>query len=150
MAPLTRRRCDNNNVPVSIMAEYYAQRAGAGLIIAEGTSPSPNGTGYANMPGLYNQKQLEGWEKIVKAVHHKKGKIFLQVMHTGRVGHPNNLGKNAKFIAPSAIAHDGEVATYDLCKKKCPTPKEMTLADVKDTINEFANCASLAKYGSLD
>src|ERR1035438_6749443 len=84
MAPLTRSRAIGN-VPNDIMVRYYGQRASAGLIITEGTSPSPNGLGYARIPGLYNEEQAAGWKKITDTVHEKYGKIFLQIMHTGRV-----------------------------------------------------------------
>src|ERR1700729_165076 len=82
MSPMTRSRAIGN-IPNDLMAEYYAQRAGAGLIITEGTSPSPNGLGYARIPGIFSNEQVEGWKKITKAVHDKAGKIFVQRMHTG-------------------------------------------------------------------
>lgn len=151
MAPLTRRRCNREHVPVSIMEEYYAQRASAGLIIAEGCSPSPNGAGYANMPGLYNEVQKEAWKKITDAVHEKGGKIFLQVMHTGRVGHPNNLDEGAEVIAPSAIKQEGELAVYDYFDKQpYSMPREMTLDDIKLSIKEFTICSELAMDAGFD
>ena len=85
MSPLTRSRAVDANTPNSLMVEYYAQRAGAGLIITEGTSPSPNGLGYARIPGLYNEAQALGWKAVTDAVHAQGGKIVLQLMHTGRV-----------------------------------------------------------------
>ena len=117
MAPLTRRRASRSHDPVEFMATYYAQRAGAGLIIAEGTSPSPNGVGYSNMPGLYTDKQVELWKNITDSVHNAGGKIVLQIMHTGRIGHPNNLPSGARVIGPSAIAQRGETSTYDFEKQ---------------------------------
>lgn len=87
MAPLTRQRALEYNTPNQLMTTYYAQRAGAGLIITEGTSPSPNGLGYARMPGLFNEAQRQGWQGVTDAVHEHGGKIVLQVMHTGRVSH---------------------------------------------------------------
>src|SRR3954467_2872716 len=87
MAPLTRSRAIGN-VPNDLMAEYYAQRATAGLIITEGTSPSPNGLGYARIPGIYSDAQVAGWKKVTDAVHKRGGKIVVQLMHTGRIGHP--------------------------------------------------------------
>src|SRR5436309_8723500 len=85
MAPMTRSRAVDANTPNALMAEYYSQRATAGLIITEGTSPSPNGLGYPRIPGLFNDAQVRGWKAITDTVHAKGGKIFLQLMHTGRV-----------------------------------------------------------------
>src|SRR5476651_799427 len=82
MSPMTRCRAIGN-IPNDLMAEYYGQRAGAGLIVTEGVSPSPNGLGYARIPGIYSDGQVEGWKKITSAVHQKGGKIFIQLMHTG-------------------------------------------------------------------
>ena len=86
MAPLTRSRAVDQNTPNDLMATYYGQRAGAGLIITEGTSPSPNGLGYARIPGLFNAAQVKGWQAVTRAVHGRNGRIFVQLMHTGRVG----------------------------------------------------------------
>jgi N-ethylmaleimide reductase len=85
------------------MAEYYSQRAGAGLIITEGTAPSPNGLGYARIPGIFNTEQVAGWKKITQAVHDQGGKIFIQLMHTGRVSHTANMPENTAVVAPSAV-----------------------------------------------
>jgi N-ethylmaleimide reductase len=132
------------------MITYYAQRVSAGLIIAEGTSPSPNGAGYANMPGLYNYQQMLAWQPITTAVHEKGGKIFLQIMHTGRVGHMNNLDSGGEILAPSAIAQDGELSTYDFGSQAYSNPKEMTINDIKNTIDEFENCCLLAIDAGFD
>lgn len=150
MAPLTRRRSTRAHDPVDIMQTYYAQRAGAGLIIAEGTSPSPNGVGYANMPGLYSEEQLNGWKAITDAVHEANGKIFLQVMHTGRIGHPNNLPDGARVLGPSPIAQVGEISTYDFDKQPYPVPQEMTLEEIQFTIDEFVQCAKLSMEAGFD
>ena len=150
MAPLTRRRSTRTHVPDPIMVKYYEQRASAGLIIAEGSSPSANGAGYANMPGLYNEEQKKAWIPITKAVHDKGGKIYLQVMHTGRVGHINNLDKGSEILAPSAIKQEGEVGTYDFDKQPYTTPRAMTLAEIKTAIDEFTNCCKLAIAAGFD
>lgn len=150
MAPLTRCRAVDANTPNEIMATYYHQRAGAGLIIAEGTSPSPNGLGYRNIPGLFNQAQLEGWKAITKAVHEEGGKIFLQVMHTGRVGHTNNLPEGGRLLAPSAIAQAGDISTYDLGRQPYPQPEAMTLDEVKAAIQEFRTCTEMAIEAGFD
>ena len=150
MAPLTRRRANRAHDPVNFMATYYAQRASSGLIIAEGTSPSPNGVGYSNMPGLYTEKQVKLWKNITDSVHTAGGKIVLQIMHTGRIGHPNNLPDGARVLGPSAIAQKGETTTYDLEKQPFPIPVEMTTDEVQTAVNEFATCARLAVKAGFD
>ena len=102
MAPMTRCRAIGN-IPNELIATYYEQRAGAGLIITEGTSPSPNGLGYCRIPGLFNDAQVEGWKLTTDAVHAKGGKIFVQFMHSGRIGHSLNLPAGATLVAPSAV-----------------------------------------------
>jgi len=149
MAPMTRCRA-LGNFPNDLMATYYAQRASAGLIITEGTAPSPNGLGYARIPGLFNEAQLEGWKKVTKAVNDKDGKIFLQVMHTGRASHPANLPANAKVIAPSPIALSGTVWTDTQQMQSYPVPAEMTQAEINLTVSEYAHCASLAIQAGFD
>ena len=96
MAPMTRCRAIGN-IPNELMAEYYKQRSDAGLIITEGTSPSPNGLGYARIPGIFSELQVEGWKKITKAVHEKGGKIIVQLMHSGRISHPLNMPKESQM-----------------------------------------------------
>jgi N-ethylmaleimide reductase len=108
MAPMTRNR-SINNVPGELVARYYAQRAAVGLIITEGTSPSPNGLGYPRIPGIFRQEQVAGWRGVTDAVHRAGGRIFVQLMHTGRVGHPANLPAGARLLGPSAIAAPGEM-----------------------------------------
>ena len=106
MAPLTRSRAIGN-VPNALMEQYYRLRAEAGLIITEGTSPSPNGLGYARIPGLFNDEQVPGWKGVTEGVHQAGGRIFVQLMHTGRVSHPANLPAGASVLAPSAVAAPG-------------------------------------------
>jgi len=110
MSPLTRNRA-TGNVPNELMVEYYKQRASAGLIVTEGTSPSPNGLGYPRIPGAFSAGQTAGWKRVTDAVHAKGAKIFLQLMHTGRIGHSLNLPADATLVAPSAIAAAGEIYT---------------------------------------
>src|ERR1035438_10662441 len=98
MAPMTRSRAIGN-IPNDLMAEFYSQRADAGLLITEGTSPSPNGLGYARIPGLFNQEQLTGWKNVTDKVHNKDGKIFVQLMHTGRVSHPLNMPRSEEHTS---------------------------------------------------
>lgn len=150
MAPLTRCRVVNQNTPNEIMVEYYRQRAGAGLIITEGASPSLNGLGYRNIPGLFNQQQLNAWKPITDAVHEEGGKIFLQIMHTGRVGHTDNLPQGGRLLAPSAIAQKGEISTYNLGKQPYPTPEAMSLEEVEEAIQEFRICTEMAIEAGFD
>ena len=96
MAPMTRSR-STNNIPGDIVATYYGQRSEAGLIITEGTSPSPNGLGYPRIPGLFSAEQVEGWKAVTSAVHDRGSRIFVQLMHTGRVSHPLNMPAGSRF-----------------------------------------------------
>src|SRR5882757_4912552 len=125
MAPMTRSRAINN-VPNDLIAEFYAQRAAAGLLITEGTSPSPNGLGYARIPGIFNQEQIDGWKKVTKTVHDKGSKIFVQIMHTGRITHPLNLPEGAQVLSPSAVQAAGQIWTDDQQMQDFEVPKEMT------------------------
>nr|WP_089664040.1 alkene reductase [Christiangramia echinicola] len=149
MAPLTRARA-NDNVPNELMVKYYSQRAQAGLIISEGTAPSPNGLGYARIPGIYTDEQITGWKIITEAVHNKGGKIFLQIMHTGRVSHKLNMEEDAEIIAPSAIALDGEMYTDQKGPQPYPVPREMTLEDIKQAQEEFVQAALNAIKAGFD
>lgn len=149
MAPLTRSRA-MDNIPNALMAEYYGQRASAGLIITEGTSPSPNGLGYARIPGIFSQAQIEGWSLVTKSVHAKGGKIFMQLMHTGRVGHPLNLPTGARMLAPSAVVAAGEMYTDAEGMKPHPVPAAMTEADIKTALHEYVQAASDAIAAGFD
>lgn len=150
MAPLTRQRAIVNNTPNSLMATYYAQRATAGLIITEGTSPSPNGLGYARMPGLFNDQQLQGWKLVTEAVHAKGGKIVLQVMHTGRVSHVANMPVGAEVLGPSSDVCPGEMRTDTLGSQPHTPPRAMTETDIKTLIGEHAHTARLAIEAGFD
>ena len=149
MCPLTRNRAIDN-VPNDLMAEYYAQRASVGLIITEGTSPSPNGLGYPRIPGIFSQEQVRGWKRVVDAVHAKGAKIFIQFMHCGRIVHQLNLPKEARALAPSAIAAAGEMYTDAQGLKPFPTPQAMTEADIKTAIEEFVQGAKNAMQAGFD
>ncbi|HAA14639.1 MAG TPA: alkene reductase [Cytophagales bacterium] len=150
LAPLTRNRASAEHIPTSIMKVYYEQRAGAGLLITEGTSPSPNGTGYARIPGIYNQDQIEGWKPVTTAVHAKGAKIFMQLMHMGRVGHPNNMPEGAEIIGPSAIGVTGEMYTDQEGFQPNPVPREMTTEDLATTREEFVQAAKNAIEAGFD
>lgn len=149
MAPLTRSRAIGN-VPNALMEQYYRQRAEAGLIITEGTSPSPNGLGYARIPGLFNDEQMQGWRRVTDGVHQAGGRIFVQLMHTGRVGHPANLPAGASVLAPSVVAAPGEMWTDAGGLQPHPVPREMSEADIAQSIAEYAASAKLAMQAGFD
>ena len=149
MAPLTRSRAIGN-IPNELMAEYYGQRSTAGLIITEGTSPSPNGLGYPRIPGIFSDAQVDGWKLVTEAVHAKDGKIFVQLMHCGRIAHPLNLPAGARVIGPSAIAADGEMFTDAEGMQPNATPQAMTEADIAATVEEYAQAASNAMAAGFD
>lgn len=149
MAPLTRSRAIAN-LPNALMAQYYGQRSGAGLIITEGTSPSPNGLGYARIPGLFNEDHVQGWKLVTDEVHQAGGKIFVQLMHTGRVSHPANMPEGTKVLAPSPIAVPGEIWTDTSGMQPHPVPKEMDEGDIADSIAEYAESAKLALQAGFD
>jgi len=150
MAPMTRSRAVEANTPNDLMAEYYGQRASAGLIITEGTSPSPNGTGYPRIPGIWSQAQVAGWRKITDAVHAQGGRIFVQLMHTGRVGHPLNLPAGAELLAPSAVAAEGEMYTDAKGLQPHPVPRAMTDAEVRAAVEEYVHASRSAIAAGFD
>jgi len=149
MAPMTRSRA-LGNIPNALMAEYYEQRSTAGLIITEGTSSSPNGLGYPRIPGIFSPDQIEGWKSITGAVHRKGAKIFLQLMHCGRISHPLNMPEGARVIAPSAVAAAGEMYTDAEGLKPFPVPEAMTMEDITATIAEYAQAARNAVAAGFD
>lgn len=148
MAPMTRARA-LGHVPNALMATYYGQRAEAGLIITEGTSPSPNGLGYLNIPGLFSEAQVAGWRPVTEAVHRQGGKIFVQLMHTGRIGHAANLPAGAEVLAPSAVAAAGQIFTM-AGPADHSVPRAMTEADIAHAIQEFADAARNARSAGFD
>ncbi len=143
MSPMTRSRAIRN-MPNELMTEYYKQRSGAGLIITEGTSPSPNGLGYARIPGIFSKQQVEGWKKITSAVHKREGKIFVQLMHTGRISHPLNMPEGAQILAPSSVKAAGQMWTDSKQLQDFPTPKEMTAEDISHAKAEYIAAANNA------
>ncbi|MEL6588663.1 MAG: alkene reductase, partial [Bacteroidota bacterium] len=149
MAPLTRTRA-LGNVPNELMAQYYGQRATAGLIITEGTSPSPNGLGYPNIPGVFSPEQVAGWQLVTSAVHEKGGKIFLQIMHTGRITHIDNLPEGGEVVAPSAVESGVEMYTLKGKKEVLPIAREMSKADIEHAIEEHVQAAKNAIEAGFD
>lgn len=149
MAPMTRCRAIDN-VPNELMAEYYTQRSSAGLIITEGTSPSPNGLGYARIPGIFSEMQVEGWKKTTKAVHKNGGKIIVQLMHSGRISHPLNMHKSAQIVAPSALKAAGQMFTDLKGLQDFVVPKEMTSQEILHARTEYTAAAENALFAGFD
>jgi N-ethylmaleimide reductase len=149
MSPMTRSRAIGN-IPNYLMQEYYQQRADAGLIITEGTSPSPNGLGYSRIPGIYSDEQVEGWMKVTDAVHSKDGKIFVQLMHTGRISHYENMPEDSVILAPSAIKPAGQIWTDAHGLQDFPVPKEMEHDEINRTKQEFIYAAANAIRAGFD
>ncbi len=150
MNPMTRCRADANAVPTAIMADYYGQRATAGLIVTEGTAPSANGRGYTRQPGLWNDAQVAAWTPVTAAVHAKGGVIFAQLMHTGRVSHKANMEASARIVAPSPVALAGQMYTDAAGMQDYPVPEEMTAADIVAARDEFVNASRNAVAAGFD
>lgn len=149
MAPMTRCRAIGN-VPNELMEKYYVQRASAGLIISEGVAPCANGMGYARQPGLFTEAQMQGWKRVNDGVHAAGGKMFVQLMHDGRVSHPANMQTGTKIVAPSALAAPGEMWTDGKGLQPYPVPAAMSEEEIKQTIAEFAQAAKNAIAAGFD
>ncbi|MFH8611334.1 alkene reductase [Streptomyces sp. NPDC018029] len=149
MAPMTRSRAGEGGVATELTAEYYAQRASAGLIITEGIQPSVVGQGYPDTPGLHSAEQVASWRKVTDAVHAAGGTIFAQLMHTGRVGHPVLLPDGLTNVAPSPVAAAGQVYTAE-GPKDFITPRELTGAEIRATIDDFVTAARNAIDAGFD
>ena len=152
MAPLTRMRSSQpGNIPTELNAEYYAQRAGAGLIITEATQISPQGQGYPATPGIYSPEQVAGWRLVTDAVHKKEGKIFLQLWHVGRISHSSFQPDNAKPVAPSAIAPaEGKAWTTQWKQVPFETPRALETAEIAAIVNDYRKASIHAKEAGFD
>lgn len=148
MSPLTRCRASDARVPNTLMVEYYSQRAGAGLIISEGTAVTPMGVGYPDTPGIWSEAQMEGWKHITNAVHERGGRIFLQLWHVGRVSHPLYLNGTLP-IAPSAIAPHGHVSLVRP-ETAYVTPRALDLSEIPGIIDAYRTGAENAKNAGFD
>lgn len=148
MAPLTRCRASEGRVPNALMAEYYVQRASAGLILTEATSVTPMGVGYPDTPGIWSAEQIEGWKRVTQAVHAAGGRIFLQLWHVGRVSHPDFLD-GALPVAPSALAPEGYVS---LLRPKRPyvAPRALETEEIPDIVEAYRQGAENAKLAGFD
>lgn len=148
MAPLTRTRAAPGRIPNELMRQYYCQRAGAGLILSEATSISPQGVGYPNTPGIWCHAHVEGWKKITQAVHDRGGKIFLQLWHVGRVSDPEHLNGEIP-VAPSAIACQGHVSLLRP-KREYVVPRALQTDEISGVVADFAQAARNAKEAGFD
>lgn len=148
MAPLTRCRADEGRVPNALMAEYYVQRASAGLILSEATSVTPMGVGYPDTPGIWNDEQVRGWNNVTKAVHAAGGRIFLQLWHVGRISHPSYLNGELP-VAPSAIQPKGHVSLVRPLSDY-PTPRALETEEISDIVEAYRSGAENAKAAGFD
>jgi 2,4-dienoyl-CoA reductase-like NADH-dependent reductase (Old Yellow Enzyme family) len=148
MAPLTRCRAAPGRVPTPLMAEYYAQRASAGLIISEATAVTPMGVGYPDSPGIWSEEQIAGWQQVTRAVHAAGGLIFMQLWHVGRISDPYYLD-GALPVAPSAIAAEGHVSLMRP-KKAYVTPRALTLEEIPAIVEAYRQGAENAKLAGFD
>ena len=149
LAPMTRSRAKPDGTPGDLAAEYYAQRASLGLLISEGVQPSDDGQGYTTTPGIYTDAHVKGWKKVADAVHKAGGHLYLQLMHVGRISHPDNTPHHRQPVAPSAISADAPMFTPSGMQKTV-TPRALTTAEVKQTVKDFAHAAKRAIEASAD
>lgn len=148
MAPLTRNRAGAGQVPRDLAVTYYAQRAGAGLIMTEGTQPSAVGQGYLNTPGIHTPEQIEGWRAVADAVHAEGGRVVVQLMHVGRIAHPDN--KNGlESVAPSAIQLEQQTITAD-GQQDSVVPRALETDEIAGVVQEFVHAAKSAIEAGLD
>lgn len=149
LAPMTRSRAKADGSPGDLAAEYYAQRASLGLLISEGTQPSDDGQGYTTTPGIYTDAHVKGWKKVTDAVHKAGGHLFIQLMHAGRIAHPDNTPHHRQPVAPSAISADQPMYTPK-GMQNTPAPRALTTAEVKQTVKDFAYAAKRAVEAGAD
>ena len=149
LAPMTRNRAEPDGTPGPLVAEYYGQRASLGLVITEGTQPSADGQGYLNTPGIYTDEHVAGWRGVAEAVHAGGGSLFVQLMHVGRISHPDNTPHHRQPVAPSAIAPGQEMFTAS-GPQEIPVPRELNLDDIQGVIAEFRHAAASAVAAGAD
>ena len=149
LAPLTRNRAAAGYVPRELNAVHYAQRASAGLLITEASQISPQGIGYPNTPGIYSPEQVQGWRLVTESVHAKGGRIFLQLWHVGRISHPSLQPDGALPVAPSAIAPEGEAATYT-GMQPFVTPRALELEEIPQIVEQYRFAAKNALEAGFD
>ncbi len=150
MPPMTRNRADAHGVQPAMAATYYSDRADAGLIIAEGTQPSALGQGYPRTPGIHTPAQIHAWRAVTDAVHAKGGRIFLQIMHAGRISHSLNRQGQGPAMAPSAIQAFGDIYTDCAGLQPFEPPRAMTLSDIQSVLDEYRRAADNARTAGFD
>jgi N-ethylmaleimide reductase len=150
MAPMTRSRAGEGDVPTDLNVEYYRQRATAGLIVSEGTQPSADGKGYCRTPGIYTAAQIAGWKKVTDAVHAEGGKIVLQIMHCGRIAAKANKDPGAETVAPSAVQAKGQMFTDAAGMQDFDMPRALETAEIPGVIAEFGTATKNALEAGFD
>jgi N-ethylmaleimide reductase len=149
MAPMTRGRATPEGVPTEMNATYYAQRASTALIITEGTQPSDDGQGYLLTPGVYTEEQIAGWRLVVNAVHDAGGRIFIQLMHVGRISHPSNTPHGRQPVGPSAVAPAGTMFTAK-GPQEMPEPRQLSSDEIATTVEDYRRAAAAAMTAGAD
>lgn len=149
MAPMTRSRAIDN-LPNHLMEVYYRQRTGAGLIVTEGTAPAPEALGYPRIPGIFSQEQVEAWKPITEKVHRDGTKIFVQLMHTGRIGHTDNLPKNVSLVGATALKAVGQIFTDTKGLQDFSEPAALTKGGIKKVIENFVSASKNAIKAGFD
>jgi len=149
MSPMTRSRALDDGTPAPMAVEYYAQRAAFGMLITEGAQPSADGQGYLNTPGIYTPDHVEGWRAIAEALHARGAHLVIQLMHVGRMAHPDNTPHHRVPVAPSAIAPGVDMFT-PTGKQPIPTPRALTVEEIAATVEDFANAAEMAIRAGAD
>lgn len=149
MAPMTRSRAQPDGTPGHSAAQYYGQRASVGLIVTEGTQPSDDGQGYLTTPGIYTDAHVAGWRKVANVVHTKGGRIFIQLMHAGRMSHPDNKLHHRQGVAPSSIAPGTGMFTAT-GMQDIPVPRALSTDEVRQTIRDFRYAAGRAIEAGAD
>lgn len=149
MAPMTRSRADDEDLPTDLHVQYYSQRASAGLIVTEGTQPSKVGKGYCRTPGMYSEAHVQAWKKVTDAVHAKGGRIVLQIMHCGRVGHPSNKDSGVDTVAPSAIRCRDQIFV-DTGMEEMVMPRALATEEIAGVIEEYRQATKYAYAAGFD
>lgn len=149
LAPMTRNRAHPDGTPGDLAATYYGQRASLGLIITEGTQPSEDGQGYLNTPGIYTAEHIDGWRTVADAVHAGGGHLFIQLMHVGRISHPDNTPHHRRPVAPSAVSAEQDMVTPEGVEKT-PVPRELSPEEIQTVIGEFRHAAASAVAAGAD
>lgn len=149
MAPMTRSRAQANGTPGPLAASYYAQRASLGLLISEGTQPSADGQGYLHSPGIHTPEHIAGWREVSAAVHAAGGHLFIQIMHAGRMSHPDNTPHHRQAVAPSPLAPNEKMFTHQGLQD-IPTPRALTVSEIDTTVEDFVQAAAMAIESGAD